>query len=32
VCSSDLAARPSSDELEMREVPGIILGLLGYHS
>ena len=25
------AARPSSDELDMREVPGIILGLLGYH-
>ena len=26
------AARPVSDELDMREVPGIILGLLGYHS
>src|SRR3954452_22122281 len=24
------AARPSSDELDMREVPGIILGLLGH--
>jgi predicted AlkP superfamily pyrophosphatase or phosphodiesterase len=24
------AARPASDELEMREVPGIILGLLGH--
>jgi hypothetical protein len=26
------AVRPSSDELDMREVPGIILDLLGYHS
>ena len=24
------AARPSSDELDMREVPGIIMGLLGH--
>ena len=24
------AARPTSDELDMRDVPGIILGLLGH--
>ena len=26
------AARPSTDEVDMREVPGILRGLLGYHS
>ena len=26
------AARPSTDEVDMREVPGLLLGLLGYHS